>query len=1229
MPNESKEEENEEYDKVEKNNKEDNDIEEEEEKEEDDDIVEKIDSDKQSYSEIEKEEGEIDHRLANDESEIDNDDEFGFLFNENIDSSDETNEKVKQNPENEEDFDHLFNEDLEIESGINKSSEIKDLEVEHEEEIEPDFDDLIIRVDIPDQQNLQEDSNDKVEITKVEENFDELFEDKDWLTKEIKEELHEIPELLQNDVQKQLKQSEENFDHLFNDEIHIDLDDKEVNLLKNSDPDKENNQEQQIVKFDHLFVNDLNSNLNLNSDSVKQQDFKDTYYKDFAEFQEMDKFLSKTINSLKNNKENEIDFKLSEEKFKDFENFFKKSIENAQFFKCNPSRINPESLDVLKNHFKDINKGDIKSPLFSIGDGKIFFYPGYLRCSNLKVKHLEPNAIKNELHNDLKDNNYYLPFSPDSTPKKEDGEVPKVLIDTLKTTSDLHKMWQILEPAPSDMKEYNKWFESKPNHNVIEKYLYNKFPQIVAIETPVWNEPLQLTGHIDFLLFDKNTLYVMDYKPEAADGKEYKFIQSIPQVSMYGKLIKKFVPDDIDIKCVSFCKDSGWIYDPKKIKDVLPTLIEKYIKKPELLEKLAWIPLAKDKPAPFESMAQPRINEYFNSILENESQQPYRKKFRKVLHNLKISDGIPPENMTFLGKAIKKKFNLIKEDVSEYINGYKKDFKSKELYKEFLKNIGKGMLSSECSQNYFSSKYAALTKDTLSRVFNHYKKYTRAIINNEKIDRTNLEPYIRNIFDSISKNNKEKLNELDKIWTSSDKGATRVPIEGYTDISSYIYDKMENGEDLTKIFHEIKKISTQDSLPSRIQYFKDRVSKIFNKDREKALNLYNVALKPKKISVAVDKDGNVKISKYEHLSPCTKEIEGLSSRKFFNKSMEENKSPKEIVEYLKQNIPKNDLKSSYDNFIHSFREWAKDHREYLLEHFNIPKDVDYQIKQNKDFTVPVEIRLNDFCTKRLNQGVPLETFAKTALNQVPENRRKLKWRQITKEINSYAQNNPELFHKQYDIRVDEKFSAADYLSSHMNIKFTKQKRTFKSPTKYSIEGLPLKQFIQKELDHFPKQEIKDLFNKISHFYPKKQHEIRTTIGRCAKAWISDNSMHVDCKKVANSLDKFQSSFKTSNTKMQLLKDILENKEIKQCKQNYTNNTLKEKGTSKTVNEHTLNTTISRMKRIIKHRTTHPSATFDELKLFSKKNLSKSALNMILSTPIQDLKKLKIIEKKKL
>ena len=230
-------------------------------------------------------------------------------------------------------------------------------------------------------------------------------------------------------------------------------------------------------------------------------------------------------------------------------------------------------------------------------------------------------------------------------------------------------------------------------------------------------------------------------------------------------------------------------------------------------------------------------------------------------------------------------------------------------------------------------------------------------------------------------------------------------------------------------------------------------------------------------------------------------------------------------------------------------------------------------------------------------------------------------------INSFARNNPELFQKLYGIRVDDYFSAAEYLNTHMDIKFKKQKRKFKTPTKYSIEGLPLKQFIQNQLENFPKQDIKELFNKISPLYPKNHQEIKTTIGRCAKTWISEHPGHSECKNVADSLEKFQSSFNTSHTKMQLLKDILKNNDIKKCKQNYVKNTLIGEDKSKTINKHSLNTTISRMKRIIKHRTTHPSADFDELKLIAKRTLSKSALNMILSTPIKDLKKLKIIEKK--
>ena len=94
--------------------------------------------------------------------------------------------------------------------------------------------------------------------------------------------------------------------------------------------------------------------------------------------------------------------------------------------------------------------------------------------------------------------------------------------------------------------------------------------------------------------------------------------------------------------------------------------------------------------------------------------------------------------------------------------------------------------------------------------------------------------------------------------------------------------------------------------------------------------------------------------------------------------------------------------------------------------------------------------------------------------------------------------------------------------------------------------------------------------------------------------------------------------------MELLKDILANNTIEQCKQNHAKNSLLEKGTSKAISEHSLITTISRMKRIIKYRKTHPSADIDELKHISKKTITKRASNRRQSSPIKEIKKLKTI-----
>ena len=95
--------------------------------------------------------------------------------------------------------------------------------------------------------------------------------------------------------------------------------------------------------------------------------------------------------------------------------------------------------------------------------------------------------------------------------------------------------------------------------------LYNK--NILAIEIPIWDKALHITGHIDMILYNYNgekpVIYLTDYKPNVKIGKSYDFVRYLPQVCMYGLLFKKLfnLNDNYEIKCLIFNKDNGWIFD--------------------------------------------------------------------------------------------------------------------------------------------------------------------------------------------------------------------------------------------------------------------------------------------------------------------------------------------------------------------------------------------------------------------------------------------------------------------------------------------------------------------------------------------------------------------------------------------------------------------------------------------------------------------------------------------
>ncbi|MFX0146506.1 MAG: hypothetical protein ACFE8E_02030, partial [Candidatus Hodarchaeota archaeon] len=76
-----------------------------------------------------------------------------------------------------------------------------------------------------------------------------------------------------------------------------------------------------------------------------------------------------------------------------------------------------------------------------------------------------------------------------------------------------------------------------------------------------------ITGHIDLIQIQDNTIKVIDYKPEG------NFMYSLPQVATYGLLLKSVLNID-HIRCISFNKSCAWEYDP----NILLSDIKEYLK---------------------------------------------------------------------------------------------------------------------------------------------------------------------------------------------------------------------------------------------------------------------------------------------------------------------------------------------------------------------------------------------------------------------------------------------------------------------------------------------------------------------------------------------------------------------------------------------------------------------------------------------------------------------------
>ncbi len=127
--------------------------------------------------------------------------------------------------------------------------------------------------------------------------------------------------------------------------------------------------------------------------------------------------------------------------------------------------------------------------------------------------------------------------------------------------------------------------ENNIHHNNLQNYVMENDNNIIAIEVLVWKEINDInshinyiSGHIDFLIFYNNCLYICDYKPNKRDQP---FFKSIPQVAYYGLILRKMLKiPNLNIKCIIFNKNQAWEFNPNilytHIKDIIALLRKDY-----------------------------------------------------------------------------------------------------------------------------------------------------------------------------------------------------------------------------------------------------------------------------------------------------------------------------------------------------------------------------------------------------------------------------------------------------------------------------------------------------------------------------------------------------------------------------------------------------------------------------------------------------------------------------
>jgi len=284
-----------------------------------------------------------------------------------------------------------------------------------------------------------------------------------------------------------------------------------------------------------------------------------------------------------------------------------KSVANlAKFVKRGSQFTEPKTFKKFNNFidgniFKKNHKTKLKNDLKTLKSLKVKdFYHQSVKYSfkwnedHHSINRINISTLNYNLHRFFTDimEGHIIPqnaFNDQSNPRASDYKIQGTNKEPLKASiinpfvkelqekGDIHIYDQNYTLSKIAQKVYKKFQEEgypKPGHEPILTTILTEDESIYAIEVPIWKSirnNIFLLGHIDLIQFRCETVYIVDFKPD-----EYSFFTSLPQVGLYGLMLKEFlqIPNG-NIFCISFDENGAWEYEPHiLLTKIKPFLVE-------------------------------------------------------------------------------------------------------------------------------------------------------------------------------------------------------------------------------------------------------------------------------------------------------------------------------------------------------------------------------------------------------------------------------------------------------------------------------------------------------------------------------------------------------------------------------------------------------------------------------------------------------------------------------